>query len=135
MIHRSRTHGGSDSAAVKLEHDLRTIHTEAAKKKGAVKSKAKAKAGLKAKGGDNTGKLIEADLDISHAGSKVKEARQEALAIEKVLDDSKKIVANANSIENHSKKGNGSNIWTSFWDSKHSLVSRLAAEVGEHDKK
>lgn len=129
MIHRSRTHGGENSAAVKLEKDLASIHNQASAKKD------KAKAGLKAKVGGRTNKAIDSALDISRAGSKIKEARQEALAIAKVLQDSKKIVANADTIEKHSKQGNKSSIWTSFWNSKHSLVSRLAREVGDSDKK
>jgi len=129
VIHRSRTHGGDNSAAVKLEKDLASIHSQASAKKD------KAKAGLEAKAGGETSKAIDSALDISRAGSKIKEARQEALAIAKVLEDSKKIVANADTIEKHSKQGNKSNIWTSFWNSKHSLVSRLAKEVGAGDKK
>jgi len=79
---------------------------------------------------------ISTALDVSKARNtkQIKMAHEEALAIAKVLQQSKQDLGAGKIIEKHSKSKGGTKDWTNFWGSKHSLVSRLAAEV-DADKK
>ena len=51
-------------------------------------------------------------------------------AIAKVLQQSKQDLGVGKIIQKNSKSHGGTTDWNDFWGSKHSLVSRLAAEVG-----
>ena len=74
---------------------------------------------------------ISSALDVSKAHSKkqLKMAQTEALTIEKVLQQSKQDLGVGKIIQKHSKSRGGTKDWDNFWGSKHSLVSRLAAQV------
>lgn len=75
---------------------------------------------------------ISSALDMSKARSKkqIKMAQMEALAIAKVLKQSKQDLGVGKIIKKNSESHGGTKDWNDFWGSKHSLVSRLAAEVG-----
>ncbi|EKX48259.1 hypothetical protein GUITHDRAFT_162435, partial [Guillardia theta CCMP2712] len=111
VIQYSKTHHGLDSGAAELRKQLGTLHGLAARKK-AMNS------------------VISSALDINKAKKgQIKLAKKEALAIEKILDQSSKDEDEAKSIESRAKSSAGSQNWNEFWGSKHSLVSRLASEM------
>ncbi|KAJ1466390.1 hypothetical protein T484DRAFT_1922325, partial [Baffinella frigidus] len=109
---RSKTHAVSDGAT-RLVTNLKALHTQANAKKAASSADMSA---------------ITSALDISKAGGKeVKMAKEQALAIEKILAQSKHDLGDGALIEDHSKD-HEKHQWSNFWASKHSLVSRLAGE-------
>jgi len=76
---------------------------------------------------------ISTSLDVgrAHNTKQIRMAHEEALAIAKVLQQSKQDLGVGKIIYKHSKSKGGTKDWDNFWDQKHSLVSRLAAEVGK----
>jgi len=114
VLSESKTHGGKDSGSASL---FKELHEQAAA------LKRKSKVSLSAD--------ISSALDVSKAHSKkqLKMAQTEALTIEKVLQQSKQDLGVGKIIQKHSKSTGGTKDWDNFWGSKHSLVSRLAAQV------
>ena len=90
----------------------------------------------KGKNGLSVAADVTSALDVSKARSakQQKMARQEALAIAKVIEQSKEDLGVGKLIQQHSKSKGGTKDWDSMWESKHSLVSRLAAQVGLNGK-
>lgn len=116
----SRTHGGKDSGSTSL---FKELHAEASAKKGTKSVSLSAD--------------ISSALDVGKAHNKkqIKLAHEEALAIAKVIQQSKEDLSIGKIINKHSKSKGGTKDWDNFWNSKHSLVSRLAAEVGKKGAK
>lgn len=115
VLKDSETHGGKDSGSASL---FKELHEAASVKKG------KKSLSLSAE--------ISTSLDVgkAHNTKQIKMAHVEALAIAKVLQQSKADLGAGKIIRQHSKSTGGTKDWDNFWGSKHSLVSRLAAQVG-----
>lgn len=113
----SQTHGGKDSGSAAL---FKTLHEQASAKR----SKSKKAVSLAA----SVGQAL--DVKMAKGKKQVEMAREEALAIAHVLSQSKQDLAVGSLIDKRSKSVSGTKDWNSFWGSKHSLVTRLAAQVG-----
>ena len=111
----SQTHGGKDSGSAAL---FKTLHEQASAKKG---KKAVSLA-------SSVGQAL--DVKMAKGKKQVEMAREEALAIAHVLSQSKQDLAVGSLIDKRSKSVSGTKDWNNFWGSKHSLVTRLAAQVG-----
>jgi hypothetical protein len=113
-------HTGKDSGSTSL---FKELHAEASAKKGTKSVSLSAD--------------ISSALDVGKAHNKkqIKLAHEEALAIAKVIQQSKEDLSIGKIINKHSKSKGGTKDWDNFWNSKHSLVSRLAAEVGKKGAK
>jgi len=116
VLKDSQTHGGKDSGSATL---FKELHEAASVKRG--------------KKGLSLSAEISTSLDVgrAHNTKQIKMAHEEALAIAKVLQQSKQDLGVGKIIYKHSKSKGGTKDWDNFWDQKHSLVSRLAAEVGK----
>ena len=113
----SQTHGGKDSGSAAL---FKTLHEQASAKR----SQSKKAVSLAA----SVGQAL--DVRMAKGKKQVEMAREEALAIAHVLSQSKQDLAVGSLIDKRSKSVSGTKDWNSFWGSKHSLVTRLAAQVG-----